>query len=368
MPGPDIQKMTVPGVRQLQPYLPGKPTEELERELGIQSIIKMASNENPLGPPARVRQIIAEQTHGLARYPDDSGFQFKSALAAYLGVDAGQITFGNGSSQVLELVVRAFVQPGERVVMSEYAFVVYSLAAQAVDADLVVVPAKNWAHDLETMAASVDANTRVVFIANPNNPTGTWIDCVALEAFLKRMPDHVVTVVDEAYFEYVDDADFPDAVALLRRWPGLIATRTFSKIYALAGLRIGYAVASSGITEVLNRVRQPFNVNSLGLVAASEALTETEFVQHSRRINKAGMVQLCQGFQKLGLEYIPSKGNFISVDVGGPAEAVYERLLRQGVIVRPVANYGMPQHLRITIGLEQENDQALTALETALAR
>jgi len=352
-----------PGILDIAPYKGGKSSAD-----SAQRVIKLSSNEGALGPSPKAMEALRKSAERLHRYPDGGCDVLRHKLAEKYGLEFDQLICGNGSDEILTLLIRAYAGPGDEVLYSEHGFLMYPIATMGVGATPVTAKETNMTTDVDALLAAVTDKTKIVFVANPNNPTGTWIDCVALEAFLKRMPDHVVTVVDEAYFEYVDDADFPDAVALLRRWPGLIATRTFSKIYALAGLRIGYAVASSGITEVLNRVRQPFNVNSLGLVAASEALTETEFVQHSRRINKAGMVQLCQGFQKLGLEYIPSKGNFISVDVGGPAEAVYERLLRQGVIVRPVANYGMPQHLRITIGLEQENDQALTALETALAR
>ena len=266
------------------------------------------------------------------------------------------------------MVVRAFVQPGEGVVVSAHAFAVYVLSASAAGAKLQETPARNWGHDLDAMFDMVDRETRAVFIANPNNPTGTWVTSTKLRQFLDALPSHVIAVVDEAYFEYVEEAEYPDCIEMLPTYPNLIVTRTFSKIYGLAALRVGYAIASEQITDVMNRIRHPFNVNSIALAAAVGALDDQEFVETSRTLNREQMAELCDGFSRLGLEWIPSVGNFVTVDVGQPAADIFHKMLLQGVIVRPVANYGMPNHLRFTVGLALENEKALRALEQALCR
>ena len=362
----DLESITAAGVRHLQPYQPGKPAEELERELGLSSIIKLASNENPWGASATAAAAVSNVLSGLERYPDGSGHRLKNALSRQLGVSPGQITLGNGSNDVLELLVRCFVEPGEGVVVSDHAFAVYTLAAKSVNATISTVPACNYGHDLEAMAQAVDEATKLIFVANPNNPTGTYVGYEELLRFLERLPENGITVLDEAYFEYVDDRDYPNGVELLERFPGLVVTRTFSKVYGLAGLRVGYAIASEAITETLNRIRQPFNVNSLALAAAEAALSDEQFVRVSREENIKGMSQLCRGFETLGLNWIRSSGNFICVKVGSKANQIYKSMLGQGVIVRPVANYGLPEHLRVTIGLPQENDRVLETLATAL--
>ncbi len=364
----DVLALTAPGVRGLQPYQPGKPVEALEREYGVTNAVKLASNENPAGPSPKVTEVVWRAVGDITRYPDGNGFGLKHALAGHLGVEAAQITLGNGSNDVLELVARTFASPGQGIVYSEHAFAVYPLAAQAVGARGVAVPAREWGHDLAAMAAAVDETTRVVFIANPNNPTGTWVTREALAAFLDAVPDTVIVVVDEAYFEYVDLAEYPDAVSWLVRHPNLVVTRTFSKAHGLAGLRVGYAVSSPEIAELLNRVRQPFNVNSLAQCAAVAALGDHDYVVQSRELNRAERARLCRALDDLGLAYIPSVGNFVAVDVGGPAAAVYEALLRRGVIVRPVAGYGMPSHLRVTVGLPGEDDRLLDALAASVGR
>jgi histidinol-phosphate aminotransferase len=364
----DVESITATGVRHLQPYQPGKSVEELERELGLSSIIKLASNENPWGAsPATVAAVTRVLT-GLERYPDGSGHRLKNALSRHLGVSSGQVTLGNGSNDVLEILVRCFVEPGEGVVVSEHAFAVYTLAAQSVNAAISTVPACSYGHDLEAMAQAVDETTKLIFIANPNNPTGTCVGYEELLGFLEGLPENAITVLDEAYFEYVSDRDYPNGVELLERFPGLVVTRTFSKVYGLAGLRVGYAIASEAITETLNRVRQPFNVNSLALAAAETALSDVQFVRVSREENIKGMSQLCAGFEALELGWIPSSGNFICVKVGSNANKIYMSMLGQGVIVRPVANYGLPEHLRVTIGLPQENQRLLEALAMALQK
>ena len=364
----NLNDLVVPGVRSLQPYQPGKPVEELERELGIEDIVKLASNENPRSPAATVQRAMAAVASEISRYPDGSGFQLKQRLSNMLKVTPSNLTLGNGSNDVLELIVRAFVQPGEGVVVSAHAFAVYVLSASAAGAKLQETPARDWGHDLDAMFDMIDGETRAVFIANPNNPTGTWVTSTKLRKFLDALPSHVIAVVDEAYFEYVEEIEYPDCIEMLPIYPNLIVTRTFSKIYGLAGLRVGYAIASELITEVMNRIRHPFNVNSIALAAAAGALDDREFVESSRTLNREQMGVLCEGFTRLGLDWIPSVGNFVTVDVGQPAMDVFNKMLLLGVIVRPVANYGMPNHLRFTVGLALENEKALWALEQALSK
>ncbi len=363
----NARDLAVKGVRALQPYQPGKPIEELERELGLSDIVKLASNENPRTSHDVVAKALAQYESETSRYPDGSGYTLKLRLSELLGVSTNQLTLGNGSNDILELLVRAFVCPGQGVVVSEHSFAVYSLAASAVGADLKTAPAKSWGHDLDAMLSLVDPNTRIVFIANPNNPTGTWVESGALLSFLDHVPPTTIVVIDEAYFEYSEDLDFPNAVNLLERYPFLVSTRTFSKIYGLAGMRVGYSVSSPAVADLLNRVRQPFNVNSFGLAAASLSLEDTEFVAESRRLNTQGRDTIYAGVSKLGLDYIPSRGNFVCVNVARPAISVFESMLKQGVIVRPVGNYGLPNHLRVTVGLPRENEKMIAAMTVALA-
>jgi len=368
-----IVQLATPGVQALQPYAPGKPISELEREYGISDAIKLASNENPLGPGTRVLEALSAGFDELARYPDGNGFALKAALAEKHALDPAAITLGNGSNDVLEMVAHAFLSPQTSAVFSAHAFAVYPIVTQAIGARANVAAAHDgsrgprFGHDLAAMRQAIDADTRVVFIANPNNPTGTWLGRDELHAFLEAVPDHVIVVIDEAYFEYVSEPDYPDSMAWVPGFPNLLVTRTFSKAYGLASLRIGYGVAQPELADVLNRVRQPFNVNSFALAGAVAALQDSEHLQHSVRVNREGMQQLETGLQALQLAYIPSVGNFISVDVGRDPAAVYEALLREGVIVRPVDNYGMPGHLRISIGLAEENRRCLDALGKVLA-
>lgn len=361
----DAANFALPHVRALAPYQPGKPIEELERDYGVTNAIKLASNENPFGPSPRAVAAIGGLLSGLARYPDGSGFALKRALAAKLGVSADSLTLGNGSNDVLELCARAFAGPGDEIVFAQHAFAVYAIAAQAVGARAIEVPAREYAHDLGAMARAMTPRTKLVYLANPNNPTGTWFDRAALEGFLAAVPARVMAVLDEAYFEYVCESSYPNGTEYLARFPNLVVTRTFSKAYGLAGLRIGYAVSAPAIADLLNRVRQPFNVNSLALAAAEAALGDEEFVARTRESNRDGMQALVRGFERLGLRHIRSAGNFVCVEVGD-AGNIYERLLRRGVIVRPVANYGLPRHLRVTVGTPEENARFLGALEGAL--
>jgi len=362
-----VINLAVPGVRGLEPYRPGKPIEELEREYGVTNAIKLASNENPLGPSPRAIAAARAVLPDIHRYPDGNGFGLKQALSQKLGVTPECITLGNGSNDILELLARAFVQSENEVVFSEHAFAVYPIVTGAVGAKPVITKTKRWGHDLAAMQAAVNSRTRLVFIANPNNPTGTWTRKDELDSFLRAMPAHVLILVDEAYFEYINEPDYPDTVAWRDRFPNLVTARTFSKIYGLAGLRVGYGVSSPEVAEILNRVRQPFNVNSVALAAATAALEDDAHVARAADLNRQGMLQLTQAFQTLGLEFIPSAGNFVCVDVGKPTAPVYEQLLRAGIIVRPVASYGMPNHLRVTVGLPEENERFINALEKVVS-
>ncbi|WP_296255291.1 MULTISPECIES: histidinol-phosphate transaminase [unclassified Pseudomonas] len=366
----DFLALAQAGVQKLSPYVPGKPVDELARELDIDParIIKLASNENPLGGSPKALAAIRDALAELTRYPDGNGFELKQLLSRRCGVEPTQVTLGNGSNDILEIVARAYLAPGLNAVFSEHAFAIYPIVTQAVGADARVAKAKDWGHDLPAMLAAIDSNTRVVFIANPNNPTGTWFGPQALAAFLADVPEDVLVVLDEAYIEYAEGADLPDGLNFLGQYPNLLVSRTFSKAYGLASLRVGYALSSAVVADVLNRVRQPFNVNSLALVAACAALDDAQFVTQSRELNEAGMQQLEQGLRELGLQWIASKANFIAVDVGREAASVYQGLLSEGVIVRPVAGYGMPNHLRVSIGLPAENSRFLEALSKVLAR
>ncbi|MBT2969418.1 MAG: histidinol-phosphate transaminase [Candidatus Thiodiazotropha sp. (ex Ctena orbiculata)] len=359
-------ELAAPGIEALKPYLPGKPISELERELGISRSIKLASNENPLGVSEKVIEAIAGCNPELSRYPDGGAFQLRQRLAEMHGVDPGCITLGNGSNDVLDMVARVFLSPGVESLFSQYAFAVYPISSQAAGAKLVIAPAREYGHDLDRMLQMITPKTRVIWIANPNNPTGTWLSRDELLDFLTQLPDHVILVLDEAYFEYVQESDYPDGTAWLARFPNLIVTRTFSKAYGLASLRIGYGISNPDLADLLNRVRQPFNVNTPAQSAALAALEDQAFIQRSIALNSRGMQQYRRGFERLGLDAIPSVANFITVDVAGEASRVDQALLREGCITRPVANYGMPNHLRISIGLDEENDRLLATLAKVL--
>lgn len=352
-------------IRAISPYAPGKPITEIARELGLplDRIVKIATNENPRGMSAKSKAAAAAAIADIERYPDQ--YDLTAKLADHFGMDAAQIILGNGSNDVLDLVARAFLAPGRSAVMSEHAFAVYPLATQSAGGTCIVVPAVQFGHDLTAMGAAIREDTRVVWIANPNNPTGTLIASAAIDEFLAAVPPEVVVVLDQAYLEYLPPSSHGDALVWLRRFPNLLVTRTFSKAHGLAGLRIGYGLTSEPIADLLHRVRQPFNVNNVALAAAAAALDDHLFVAESYEMNHCGMEQIVAGIKHLGLEHIPSHGNFVSVRVGDAA-AVNDRLLRQGVIVRPIAGYGLPEHLRITVGLEWENARFLQALASAL--
>lgn len=370
----DFSVFTAPGINALHPYVPGKPIEELERELGLSGTIKLASNENPLGPNPLGREAAAEAIAGINLYPDDSGYRLKAKLAHRYGLAPEQLVLGAGSSDVIAMTARTFLAPGRNAVFSRYSFAMYPIYTTAAGAECRVADALSpdddgmpYGHDLDAMAKLVDESTRVVFIANPNNPTGTWLQTEALYRFLQALREDVVVVLDEAYTEYVTEADFPDGVAWLGDFPNLIVTRTFSKIYGLAGLRIGYGMAGAPLIDLISRVRQPFNVSLPALAAAEAALDDGDFLQRSRENNDQGLKQLAAGFDALGLAHIPSVGNFITVDLQRNGGEIYQKLLEKGVIVRPVANYDLPDHIRVTVGTEAENRRFLEALQEVLA-
>ena len=353
-------------VRDIAPYVAGKPIDELAREFGLdpQSIVKLASNENPRGMPASAKRAIAEVLADLGRYPDSNGFALKSALSAKFNIPVDWITLGNGSNDILELVAGALLAPGRSCVYAQHSFAVYALATQARGARSIVVPAKDLGHDLEAMASAIASDTTLLYIANPNNPTGTHLPAEAIEAFLARVPANVVIVIDEAYNEYLPPERRFESALWVRKYPNLLISRTFSKAYGLAGLRVGYGVAQPELTDFLNRVRHPFNVNTVAQAAAVAALNDAAFLEESYELNRSGMQQLSEAFGSRGLEYVPSFGNFILVKVGD-ASHVYRKLLERGVIVRPVGNYELPEWLRVTVGLPDENVRFLQALAVA---
>jgi histidinol-phosphate aminotransferase len=352
-------------IRAISPYQPGKPISALAREMGLDeaNIVKLASNENPRGMSPKARAAVEAALAGVERYPDQ--FDLIAALAERHGVGVERIVLGNGSNDVLDMAARVFLAPGRSAVFAEHAFAIYPLATMSAGAKCVVVPANNFGHDLDAMRLAIRPDTKLVWLANPNNPTGTFLPYADLRAFLATVPQDVAVVLDEAYNEYLAPADRADTVAWIAEFPNLIVTRTFSKVYGLAGLRVGYAVASADVADLMNRVRQPFNVNNLALAGAIAALDDHLFVAESFALNRQGMEQLIAGFKRLGVEHIPSHGNFVTFAVGDGAK-INDRLLRQGVIVRPIAGYGMPGHLRVTVGLESENARFLEALEKVL--
>ncbi len=352
-------------VRAISPYQPGKPITELAREMGIpvDKIVKLASNENPLGMSPLARKAVEKAIAGIERYPDQ--FDLIAKVAERCGMAQNQVVLGNGSNDVLDLIARVFLAPGRSAIFAQHAFAVYPLATLSTGAELISTPAKYYGHDLAAMRAAIRPDTRIVWIANPNNPTGNFLPYPEVRAFLDAVPQDVVVVLDEAYNEYLPPAERVDTAAWIKDFPNLVVTRTFSKIFGLAGLRVGYALASADIADLMNRVRQPFNVNNLAIAAAIAALDDHLFVAESYELNRRGMEQLVAGLKRLKLEYIPSHGNFVTFKAGDGA-AVNQKLLKQGVIVRPIGGYGLPEWLRVTIGTEPENARFLEALEKAL--
>lgn len=349
----------------ISPYQPGKPITELAREMGIpvEKIVKLASNENPLGMSPKAKKAVEAAINGIERYPDQ--FDLIKAVAERTGVAQNQVVLGNGSNDVLDLIARVFLAPGRSAVFAQHAFAVYPLATLSTGAELISTPAKNFGHDLAAMCAAIRPDTRIVWIANPNNPTGTFLPYPEVRAFLEVVPKDVVVVLDEAYNEYLPPAERVDTANWIDEFPNLVVCRTFSKIFGLAGLRVGYALASADVADLMNRVRQPFNVNNLAIAAAVAALDDHQFVAESYELNRRGMAQLVAGLQRLGLEQITSHGNFVTFRAGDGA-TVNQKLLQQGIIVRPIGGYGLPEWLRVTIGIEADNARFLEALEKAL--
>jgi histidinol-phosphate aminotransferase len=349
-------------IKNITPYSPGKPIEELERELGIQGSIKLASNENPIGPSPRALTAIKKAVSGLSRYPDGSGYYLSQALAKKYGVELSQIVLGNGSNELIELAVRTFVQQGDEVISADPSFVVYKMITQAAGGVNVIVPLKENRHDLEAMAGRITPKTKIVFIANPNNPTGTMNTAAEMEQFMGRVPDNVIIAVDEAYCEYVTRSDYPDSLDYLKAGRTVLALRTFSKIYGLAGLRIGYGITTPELTELMNKVRQPFNTNSLGQIGALAALSDRKHVEMSIALNNEGKQFLYQSFGQLGVSYIPTETNFIMFETQLDGRDLYNALLQKGVIIRPMG----AKRLRVTIGLPEENKRFAAELEKIL--
>lgn len=365
-------ELAVAGVRGLKPYRPGKPISELEREYGVSGIVKLASNENPLGPSPAVLRAIAEAAADITRYPDGGAFDLKQSIARRHGLPPECVTVGNGSNDVLVLVAEAFLRPGLEAIYSQYAFAVYPIAIQASGASAQVVPAlgrdsdQPLGHDIPAIAAAVNPTTRVVFVANPNNPTGTWSDADALRGLLETVPRDTLVVIDEAYSEYLEQPGYPDCSRWIEAYPNLVVTRTFSKVFGLAGLRLGYALSRPEVADILNRIRQPFNVSSLAQAAGLAALADEDYVARSVAINNAERQRLADAFDDLGLRFVPSVGNFLLVDFQQPAATIYEALLQRAVIVRPVDNYGLPDCLRISVGTPAENDRLIEVLAEVL--
>ncbi len=361
-----IVSLATSGVQGLKAYEAGKPIEELQREYGVTDVVKLASNENPLGFSPKAKEAMEHAINSINLYPDGNAFELKQALSEYLGIAQNQITIGNGSNDLLEIIARSFADHSSDIIYSQHAFAVYYIVTQALGAKHVMTPAKEWGHDLTAMADAITDKTKIIFIANPNNPTGTYLPENEIKAFLDTVPENIIVVLDEAYHEYIDKSDYDSALQWVNEYSNLIVTRTFSKAYGLAGLRIGYSVSHPAVSDVLNRIRQPFNANSLALAAAQASLNDEQFIKDTVALNNLGMKQMTDAFKRLGLSYIPSVGNFVAVDVKSNGSEVYEALLHDGVIVRPVGPYQMPHHLRVSIGTEAQNQKFIQALEKVL--
>ncbi|MFN3652877.1 MAG: histidinol-phosphate transaminase [Armatimonadota bacterium] len=363
-----MQPPAVPShVEKLRPYVAGKPIEEVEREYGLTDVVKLASNENPLGPSPRALEAVRTALPGIAQYPDGGCFALTNALAEHWRVSPEQIVVGNGSDEIIHYLGLAYLQPGERMITGDPSFVRYESAALLNQAEFVVTPLREHAFDVDAILAEAARGARMIFIANPNNPTGTMVGRAEVERLLNGCPEETIVVLDEAYYEYVNDRSYPDSLEYVREGRNVVVLRTFSKIYGLAGLRVGYGIARPEIIRALHQVREPFNVNSLAQVAAIASLHDPEQVSRSCRLNAEGREYLYGEFRRLGLDYVPSQANFVLVDVGRPGKQVFEALLRRGVIIRTMDLYGMPQHLRVSVGLPQENARFIAELEAVLA-
>lgn len=355
-------------IERLIPYVPGKPVEELEREMGIKNAVKLASNENPLGPSPKGIAMLKKYIKQLHRYPEGGCYYLAERLSKKLGISSDNILFGNGSNEVLEIIGRTFYEPGDEIVFSQYAFIVYKLVAQALGAVYHEVPANNLGHDLNNMLNYIHPRTKIVYLANPNNPTGTMFTKKEFKNFMNRVPETTLVVLDEAYSEYVDDPNYPDGLDFLKKYKNLIVVRTFSKIYGLAGLRIGYACGDKELISYMNRVREPFNVNTLAQFAALGALDDDEHIEKTKEITKEGFEYLYRELDKMGIEYVKSFGNFILIKTPIKGNEFYNLLLKEGVIVRPVAGYGLPDYVRVTVGTSNENKKFINATKRVLRK
>ncbi len=364
----DIRDLVPEHILQITPYQPGKPIEELQRELGITDCIKLASNENPLGPSPKAIEAMKETIFNANFYPDGGSYYLKEAISKKYDVPASQIFVGNGSDEVIELLMRTILTPADEVVISQYSFIVYRLAAQATGCHAIFVPPKDdYSHDLNAMADAITAKTQMIFVDNPNNPMGTIVSRKAFDEFMKRVPERVVVISDEAYDEYVEAGDFPDSMQYLREGRRIAILKTFSKIHGLAGLRVGYGFMPAELADAENRIRPPFNVNAIAQAAAVAALTDTDHIKRSRDANSQGKTYLYKALEEIGVSYSPTQGNFITIDLKRDARSIHASLLRQGVIVRPIKGYGLPNHLRITIGAEAQNRRFIEALKKAMS-
>ena len=355
-----------PGIETIQPYQAGKPIEEVRRELGIRDIVKLASNENPLGPSPLAQEAVKRAAIDINLYPDGNAYYLKNALAGHLHTGPGNLILGNGSNDILQIVGETYIAPGDEVIYSESAFVVYMLVSKICGAKSIVTPMCRDTHDLEAMADAITDRTKVIFIANPNNPTGTMVTQEQTERLMNRVPDNVLVVFDEAYYEYVERPDYPQTLAYINDGHNAIITRTFSKIYGLAGLRIGYGIAKPKTIEMLNRVRQPFNCNLIAQAAGRAALDDTDHVNQSKELNVSGKSYLYKALNGMGLDYVETQGNFVLVHLGQLGEGISEALIRKGIIVRPMAPYGFPNAVRVTVGKPDQNEQFITALSAVL--
>jgi histidinol-phosphate aminotransferase len=366
----NLKLKMVPWIQDLHPYQPGKPIEELAREYGLlaKDIVKLASNESPLGASKKALAAIAKEVEHLSRYPDGNAFELKTALCLMLNkegakVQPNQLTIGNGSSDILEFIVKVFAKENDDVIVSQHAFSIYGAVAKMVGANVIQVPAVNYGHDLSAMLQAITQNTKIIFVTNPNNPTGTWNNDKSLQKFLSNVPAHIVVLLDEAYFEYVQEEDYPNGIDYIDIYPNLVVARTFSKAYGLASLRVGYGVSHFSIADLMNRVRPPFNVDSFAQAAAVAVLSDDDYVAESLRVNNQGMAYFIQQFDILDIKYIPSVANFISFELPVEAQIVFEALLAKGVIIRPIGSYEMPYHLRVSIGTRYENERFIEALK-----
>ena len=357
----DIRKLIRPNIANLLPYPPGKPIEEVKRQLGLEEVIKLASNENALGPSPKALDAIKKRLGEINLYPDGNAFYLKQKLTQHWGVEEEEIFVGNGSDEIIRMIAETFLNPGEEIIMGSPAFIIYFIAATVMNGKVIEVPLKNYTHDLEAMLKAQTPKTKIIFIANPNNPTGTMVDAQEVDSFLDKVDEDVIVVFDEAYYEYTPD-NFPETIKYVQEGRNVIVLRTFSKIYSLAGLRIGYGIGKKEIFTEMNRIRQPFNVNRVAQVAAIAALEDKEHVKKSCQMNEAGKKFLYQELGALGLEYVPTAANFILINMKQPGKDIYQKLLEKGVIVRPMEGYGLPDFIRVTIGKPEENKKFIQAL------